>query len=46
MKIERTFYDWHSQGLKIKQMEKDISPTIPAAMGLGGGKHDMSNFNS
>lgn len=42
MIIKRVFYDWHSQGLKIKQLEKEISPTIPAAMGMGGGKYDLS----
>lgn len=29
-------YDWHSQRMDIRKLEKDISPTLAAAMGMGG----------
>lgn len=30
------FYNWHSQSVSASKIEDDVSPTIPAAMGMGG----------
>ena len=30
------FYNWHSQSVHASKIEDDVSPTIPAAMGMGG----------
>ena len=29
-------YEWHSQDLRVREIEDDIAPTLPAAMGMGG----------
>ena len=31
-----SYYQWHSHSLDIKEIDNGVSPTIPAAMGMGG----------
>lgn len=34
--LVQEYYDWHSQNVRASKIEDDCSPTIPAAMGMGG----------
>lgn len=34
--LVQEYYNWHSQSLACTKIEDDCSPTIPAAMGMGG----------
>ena len=33
---EQRYYYWHSQSVVVKELEEPISPTLAAAMGMGG----------
>lgn len=32
----RAVYEWHSQALRVREIEDDVSPTLSAGMGMGG----------
>lgn len=34
--LVQEYYNWHSQNVRADKIEDDCSPTIPAAMGMGG----------